>query len=51
MKFATVMQIGLYRGRTVEILIFFLKSQKSRYLLNGLTDIYEIWHDYAKWVF
>jgi len=27
------------------------KSQKSRYLLNSLTDLYEIWQDYAKWVF
>ena len=30
MKFATVMQIGLYRGRTVEILIFCLKNHKNR---------------------
>jgi len=52
MKFATVMQIGPLQGRTVEILNFFKnqdgggrhvkKSQKSRYLLNGLTDLYEI---------
>jgi len=53
MKFATVMQIGPLQGRTVEILNFFFKtkmaaaamfkkSQKSRYLLNGLTDLYEI---------
>jgi len=52
MKFATVMQIGPLQGRTVEILNFFQnqdgggamlkKSQKSRYLLNGLTDLYEI---------
>ena len=26
------------------------KSEKSRYLLNGLTNLYEIWHHYAKWV-
>jgi len=26
------------------------KSQKSRYLRNGLTDLYEIWYAYAKWV-
>jgi len=26
------------------------KSQKkSRYLRNGLTDLHEIWHAYAKW--
>jgi len=25
------------------------KSQKSRYLRNGLTDLYEIWHAGAKW--
>jgi len=26
------------------------KSQKSRYLRNGLTDLYEIWKADAKWV-
>ena len=26
------------------------KTQKSRYHNNGLTDLGEIWHDYAKWV-
>jgi len=26
------------------------KSQKSRYLRNGLTDLYEIWYGDAKWV-
>jgi len=26
------------------------KSQKSRYLRNGLTDLYEIWYADAKWV-
>jgi len=26
------------------------KSQKSRYLRNGLTDRYEIWYADAKWV-
>jgi len=26
------------------------KSQKSLYHSNGLTDLREIWHDYAKWV-
>jgi len=26
------------------------KSQKSRYLSNGLTDLHAIWHDDAKWV-
>ena len=25
------------------------KSQKSRYLRNGLTDFYEIWYTDAKW--
>ena len=25
------------------------KSQKSRYLHNGLTDLYEIWYTGAKW--
>jgi len=25
------------------------KSQKSRYLRNGLTDLYEIWYADAKW--
>jgi len=25
------------------------KSQKSRYHNNGLVDLREIWHDYAKW--
>jgi len=27
-----------------------LKSQKSRYLCNGLTNLYEIWYADAKWV-
>jgi len=26
------------------------KSQKSRYHSNVLTDLRELWHDYAKWV-
>jgi len=26
------------------------KSQKSRYLRNGLTDLYESWYADAKWV-
>jgi len=26
------------------------KSQKSRYLRNGLTDFYKIWYADAKWV-
>jgi len=26
------------------------KPQKSRYHNNGLADVHEIWHDYAKWV-
>jgi len=26
------------------------KSQKSRYLRNGLTDLYEIWYADAKWL-
>jgi len=26
------------------------KPQKSRYHNNGLNDLREIWHDYAKWV-
>jgi len=26
------------------------KSQKSRYLRNGLTDLYEIWYAAVKWV-
>jgi len=26
------------------------KSQKSQYLCNGLTDLYEIWYAGAKWV-
>ena len=26
------------------------KSQKSQYLRNGLTDLYEIWYADAKWV-
>jgi len=26
------------------------KSQKSRYLRNGLTDLYEIWYADANWV-
>jgi len=26
------------------------KSQKSKYRSNGLTDLREIWQDYAKWV-
>ena len=59
MKFGTVMQIGPLQGtyrwnfefskiqdggdRQLE------KSQKSRYLRNGLTDLYEIWHANAKW--
>ena len=25
-------------------------TQKSRYLRNGLTDLYEIWYADAKWV-
>ena len=28
----------------------FEKSQKSRYLRNGSTDLYEIWYADAKWV-
>jgi len=27
-----------------------LKSQKLRYIRNGLTDLYEIWYADAKWV-
>jgi len=26
------------------------KPQKSRYHSNGLIDLREMWHDYAKWV-
>jgi len=26
------------------------KSQKSRYLPNGLSDLYEIWYADAKWL-
>jgi len=26
------------------------KTQKSRYHSNGLTDLRETWHDYAKFV-
>jgi len=26
------------------------KSQKSRYLRNGFTDLYKIWYTDAKWV-
>jgi len=28
----------------------FKKSQISRYISNGLTDLYEIWYGDAKWV-
>jgi len=27
-----------------------LKSQKSQYIRNGLTDLYGIWYAGAKWV-
>jgi len=47
-------------GSTIKILIFLKiqdgggrrleKSQKSRYLHNGLTDLYEIWYGGAKCV-
>jgi len=46
-------------GYTVKILNFpkskmaaaaiMQKSQKSRYLRKGLTDLYEIWFAHAKW--
>ena len=49
-----------YRGSFVKITHFFenptwrrppcWKSQKSRYLHNGLTNLYEIWYADAKWV-
>ena len=48
-----------YSGKTIKISIFENarwrqppsgKSQKSRYLRNGLTDLYEIWYADAKWV-
>jgi len=57
MKFGTVTQIAErpLKFRIVENLRwrrqpFFKKSQKLRYLRNGLTDLYEIWYDGAKWV-
>jgi len=46
-------------GRSLKLAIFkkqdgggshLEKSQKSRYYSNGLTDLREIWHDYAKWI-
>jgi len=60
MKFGTVTQIAPYRGHIVKITNFskkqdgggrhLEKSQKSRYHNKGLTDLREIWRDYAKWV-
>ena len=60
MKYGMMMQIGPLQGTDSWNLEFFKnqdgggrhleKSQKSRYHNNGLTDIREIWHDYAKWV-
>ena len=60
MKFGTVTQIGPDRGKTVKISNISKKQdgggrhlekpQKSRYHNNGLADVHEIWHDYAKWV-
>jgi len=58
MKFGTMTQIGLYSGKVVKISNFIQdgggrhleKSQKSRYLRNGLTDLYKIWYSDAKCV-
>ena len=57
MKFGMMTHIAPYSGSTVKISensrwrqTPFWKSQKSRYLRNGLTDLYEIWYADAKWV-
>jgi len=48
-----------YSGLTVKVSNFWkskiatatiLKSQKLRYLRNGLTDLYELWYADATWV-
>ena len=60
MRFGTVTHIGLlqriYRKNFEFLKIqdgggrHLAKSQKSRYLRNGLTDLYEIWYADAQWV-
>ena len=32
------------------VVAIFKKTQKSRYHNKEMTDLREIWHDYAKWV-
>jgi len=59
MKFGTVTQIGHLQGTYRQNFEFFKnqdcggrhleKPQKSRYHNNGLADLRDIWHDYAKW--
>jgi len=52
MKFGTLAQIVHVPGADRKNFQFFKKtkkSQKSRYHSNGLTDLREIWHHYAKW--
>jgi len=58
MKFGTLTQIGPLQGTDRENFQFFKnqdgggshleKSQKSRYHSSGLTDLREIWYDYAQ---
>jgi len=62
MKFGKLAQTGPIQGQIVKISNFSTKKnkmaaaailknhKKSRYHSNGLTDLREIWHDYAKWV-
>ena len=59
MKFGTVTHTGPLQGivrKNYEFLKSNMaaadiwKSQKSRYLRNGLTDLYEIWYADATWV-
>jgi len=60
MKFGTVTHIGLlqriYRSNFAFLKIqngggrHLEKSQKSRYLRNGMTDLYKIWYADAKYV-
>ena len=50
MKFGSDAHWPLTADRSLKYQIFESpKSQKSRYLRNGLTDLYEIWYGDAKW--
>jgi len=53
MKFGMVTHIGPWQQINRKIFVFLKihleKSQKSRYLRNGLADLYEIWYADVKW--